>query len=1142
MLYNYLRYKFFSSKKMRHFKSIMIIQLLLSVVVMSNVAAIDVQGQNETIRISKKNVIVRDVLKDVESKSNYRFFFSDDFADIYKVVSVDLESADISELLSALFHESTVTYKLLDNNVVVITPIIEAQQAQQGVTITGTVVDANDGNPIPGVNISIKGSTVGTSTDFDGRYSVTVPNKDVILVFSYVGYVSQEIKVGDQKEVVIRLTEDIQLIDEVIVIGYMSQKRGLLTGAVSTMNVSESIERIPTTSAGNILSGMMAGVSVNTPRGYAGNGNNITIRTASSWNSQPATFVLDGVIISQTDFNNLSPSEIENITVLKDAAAAAVYGSRSAGGVILVTTKKGNVGKPVFKYSFDGGVNTRTKNAGLTNAIQAGRLYMRINGNADPAGWHWGEDELDYFQNNINNGWGYNQLDEVWRNPYTISHNLSASGGTDKVKYYAGFSYIKQQDFLDPVYLDKYNMRLNITADLTNELQLFAGMAMNYNKRSNSTWGDDDIYGKLLIWQPDQPIYTESGKHIDYGWISNLGAAMDGAEGYNREEYLKPTMQVSLTYNVPFIKGLGAKAMVDYAFSDTYYKNYEIKYDMMIMKRTGTHGRIYSTKDEDIVGTSRNSRIANEYLTARNTRTQAYQMNFQLFYDRTFEQHHVQGTLVYEKYYGKGGGFNGRRETFPVYRIDQWWAASSASQYTSAGGDSDWEDGRISYIGQFNYDYANRYLLNFSFRQDGSMKFAPDQRWGFFPAASAGWVISQEGFLADNDKLNYLKLRFSAGLTGNDNVGGWQWQQSYSSGSSAYFGDPASIESGITYGAIVNPYLTWEKSLTYNVGMDLNYFKHFSTTLEYWFRKTYDILGSRQVRLPQTFSRSMPSENYGQMNAQGFDLNIGYRNTTSGKLTYFANLNMSYGWNKYVLIDDPENPRNDQIRVGRSTNNIWGYEFDRIIRTQEELDAFNANNPGYRFGGYYPALGMMVYQDISGPNGVPDGIIDSWDLVILQKNNFPIEYGLNLGVSWKGFSIETMLSGKMKQKKSFRTLAGNVEWNRMWDEWYDNSWTPENPNAWLPKRLSANDGTRSTYDSESAFWLRNGSFARLKYLNVSYTLPKNLYFGALDRVKLYFSGANLFCLSSFNFFDPELTGGFQYPIMRTFNFGIDVTF
>ena len=1130
--------KFFSTGKLHNFKLIMLM-ISLSFVGLPNTAATSVLWQNETISIHKKNMIVRDVLKEVESKSDYRFFFSDDFADIYKVVSVDLESATIPELLSELFRESTVTYKMLDNNIVVITPVTSIQQ---GINVTGTVVDATLGDPIPGVNITVKGTNIGVSTDFNGKYSITVPDRDAVLVFSYVGYDNQEVKAGNEGVVNIRLNENVQLIDEVIVIGYMTQKKGLLTGSVATMNVSESIERIPTTSTGNILAGMLPGVSVNTPRGYAGKENDITIRTASSWNSQPATFVLDGVVIGKGDFNNLSPTEIETITVLKDAAAAAVYGSRSAGGVILVTTKKGNAGKTAFKYSFDGGVNTRTKNAGLTSAIQAGQLYRRINGNADPAAWHWGEDELDYFQKNVNNGWGYNQLEEVWRNPYTISHNLSASGGTEKVKYYAGFSYIKQQDFLTPVYFDKYNMRLNLTADLTKTLQLFAGMSLNYNKKSNSTWGDDDIYGKLLIWQPDQPVYTESGKHIDYGWISNCGAVMDGTEGYNREEYLKPRMQVSLTYNMPFIKGLGAKAMVDYTFADTYYKNFEVKYDMMVMQRSGTYGRIYSTKDEDIVGVKKNNRITNEFLSARNTRSQAYQLNFQLFYDRTFENHHVQGTLVYEKYYGKGGSFTGRRETFPVYLIDQWWAASSASQYTSAGGDADWEDGRISYIGQFNYDYANKYLLNFSFREDGSMKFAPEQRWGFFPAASAGWVISQEDFLAGNEKLNYLKLRFSAGLTGNDNVGGWQWQQSYSSGTATYLGDPAQKEDGLTYGNIVNPYLTWEKSLTYNVGVDLNYFKHWSTTAEYWFRKTYDILGTRQVRLPQTFSRSMPSENYGQMNAQGFDFSLGYRNSTSGKLSYFAVLNMSYGWNKYILIDDPENPRNDQIRVGRSNTNIWGYEFDKILRTQAELDAFNAANPGYRFGGYYPALGMMVYKDVSGPDGKPDGIIDNWDQVILQKNNFPIVYGLNLGASWKGIGIETMLSGNMKQKKSFRTLAGNVEWNRMWDEWYGNSWTPENPNAWLPKRLSANDGTRSTYDSESKFWIVNGGFARLKYLNVSYTLPQNLYFGVVDRVKLYFSGSNLFCLSSFKYFDPELTGGFQYPIMRSFNFGIDVTF
>ena len=449
----------------------------------------------------------------------------------------------------------------------------------------------------------------------------------------------------------------------------------------------------------------------------------------------------------------------------------------------------------------------------------------------------------------------------------------------------------------------------------------------------------------------------------------------------------------------------------------------------------------------------------------------------------------------------------------------------------------------MSYIGQFSYSYANKYLASFSFREDGSMNFAPDQRWGFFPAGSVGWILSEENFF-NKTFVDYLKLRASVGLTGNDAVGGWQWQYSFKQGNSAYYGKTPSRLYGVKYGSVINPDLTWEKALSWNVGVDMNFATNWNVSADYWFKNSYDILGDRQATLPTTYSQSMPAENYGQIHAQGIDFSLGYRGQ-SKDFSYFGNLTLSYGWNEVIKKDYAENAKYVDIPVGKATSYITGWVYDGIIRTQEQLDEFKAAHPDYRIGGTPPALGQMIYKDVSGPDGTPDGIIDDWDKVVLKDNNFPVVYGLNLGGSWKGLSLDMMFSGRLGEYKSFRDLAEGAEWHRMWKDWYTDSWSEDNPNATLPKRLPYSDGGK-TYDRDSEYWFKKTNFMRLKYLTVSYTLPKTFVAGAfgnvIDNLRFYCSGTNLFVLSNFKYYDPEISKGKVFPVTRSISFGVDVKF
>lgn len=1007
--------------------------------------------------------------------------------------------------------------------------------------VTGVVLDSQ-GEPVVGANVFEKGEkTNGTITDIDGKFSLNVSD-NATLVISFVGFKNQEIAVKGRDKIDIRLADDSELLDEVVVVGYMTQKKGLVTGAVSNMKMDEKLNTLPTTSAGNILVGKLAGVSVSTPNGLPGAAPSISIRTGSSWNDQNVTYVIDGVVRGGGDFNNLSPNEIEDITVLKDAASAAIYGSRSAGGVIIVTTKKGTRGKPVFNYSYGYSIDTRTKNSDLTSGVEAAELYGRINGEADPAGWAWSQEEIDHIRT-INNGWGYDQLDAVWRNPVTQTHNFSVNGGSEKVRYFGAASYVKQEGFLKPYTFDKYNIRMNVTADITKDLEVFAGLAIYNTFQGNAVFENAEAnYGKLRVWQPDQPVYTDSGKHIDFGWIANNGASVDGKGGYNKSQMLKPQAVISATYKAPFLKGLSAKISYSRSWVHDLNKIYYTNYDLYQVKKSGTHNHIFSTKDEDIIGTRKTTWVGKDYIQRKSSWSGDKQFNVQLSYENVFNNlHRVSGTLVTEWYEGDGASVHGGRETFPVYMTDQFWAASSARADTWGGGDTDWQSGRFSYIGQFSYSYADKYLLSFSFREDGSMNFAPSQRWGFFPAGSLGWVISEESFF-NKSAIQFLKLRASVGLTGNDSVGGWQWQESYKSGSSAYFGSSPSKSVGITYGSVVNPNLTWEKALSYNVGADVNFLNHWTVSADYWYRNSYDILGSRQNTLPNSFSLTMPAENYGEIHAQGFDLQLGYHGNNKD-FSYYGNLTMSYGWNKTIKQDYAENARWIDIPVGKSRSYITGWEFDKIIRTQEELDAFKAEHPNYQHNGLSPELGMMVFKDLSGPDGKPDGIINDWDKVILKNSNNPVIYGLNLGGSWKGLSVDMMFSGQLGVDKWATDLAGGVEWNRMWKKWYNDSWTPENQNATLPKRISSNN--TKTYETASSYWLKDASFMRLKYLTVSYNLPKNQFYNKLfDNVRFFVTGTNLFVLSSFNknYYDPEIGNGNAFPILRSVNLGVDVKF
>lgn len=1096
------------------------------------------QGTRFNLHVEDEQIV--NVLKNIEESSNFRFFYLREQVDVERRVSVKADNATVETILGDLFKGQGVKFEVLENDLILIRPENQAVSPpatyiqQQGKTVSGKVTD-EEGEPVPGVTITLKGTTTGTITDMDGNFSLSGVQDDATLVFTFVGMTTREIPIGDQNFFEIVMQEDVLGLDEVVVVGYGVTKKVNLTGSVATIK-TDDLENIPVAKLSNAVGGRLAGVFTQQRTGAPGASTEMVVRTTGSWNSTPPIFVIDGVVTDQYAFDLLDPSEVEDITVLKDAASAAIYGSRSSGGVFLITTKKGQKGKPVFDFKSSYSFEEPTKIIDVTTAVELAGLVNFIHQDNPSFFYYWDQDEIDHIKT-INNGDGYSYLDEYWKNPTTTQYNLNVSGGSDRIRYFAGGSVVDQTGVLENLTYKKYNLRANMTMDVTDNFQTFIQFSSSNTTQDKVTFDTrfdvSDLFGKLLFWQPDHRPLTSDGKPIYYGWLGHLGEFTSGNSGYNRNENQFVNVIMRGEYTFPMVQGLKASFQYAYNTDNFLNKRFLKKHKLYEVETRGAHNHIWT---DNIIREVYSSWPNRESIEKVHSLNKYQQLNTQLNYNREFGEHSVDALFVYEVSESAYESFYGGRENFPIIIKDQWFATSSIREDSYVGGNEN-ENGRSSYIGQLGYNYADKYLVNISARYDGSMKFAPDKRWGLFPSLSAAWRISNESFFSSN-WVEYLKMRGSIGMTGNDAVGGWNWQESYQAGSSAYYGAPPARYPGIRYRGLVNPDITWEKSRSYNIGIDLITKNGIGVTADYWFKNTYDILGNRILSLPTSFGASLPAENYGEMESKGVELEISY-NKKFGNFDFNAKGVIAYATNKVIKQDYPENADDYAIPVGRTSSYVVGYKYDKIIRTQADLDALPED---FLVFSRTPKLGMMIYEDLSGPDDEPDGKIDGYDQTVLDKQGAsPVSYGLTLGGSWKGFSVSALFQGLAGGKRwADWRMREPLEWNRVSTIWLDH-WSPENTDAKYPLIQSYNDW--ATYRVNSDFWLYNSGFVRLKNLNVGYSFPKNLVGSlGLDDVNLFFNGTNLFFLSQFDFFDPEVNGSDSYPNMKTYTFGVNVKF
>ncbi|MBN1184869.1 MAG: TonB-dependent receptor [Bacteroidales bacterium] len=1018
--------------------------------------------------------------------------------------------------------------------------------------VTGQVLDET-GEPMPGVNVVVKGTTQGSITDMDGKFTVGGVTDESTLVFTFIGTIPQEVTVGEKVYFEITMKAEATELDEVVVVGYGEVKRANVVGAVVDVSARE-IEEIPATNLATLLEGRLAGVKVGQSSGNPNAATSLSIRIAGTWNNESPIFVIDGIVYEDMDrFNMLDPSEIESISVLKDASAA-VYGAKSAGGVVVVKTKRGREGKPKITYSGSYGFSKAAEFPEMLSAyeqaslINARYLIENPDPDANTLADMYSQDELDYFRTV-----DYNWLDEAWQTSYLTRHTMNIQGGSDKVRYFGGGSYYYQTGNFENLNVEKYTLRLGLDADVTKDLTASLTLSSN-NIKKNAPYNDadksepDPLYGtfKTLLNTPRWvPPYID-GKPVGQDIISSHPMAVQESGAYSRNRGMDYDVVASMEYRMPFIKGMKARFSYTYLQGSSNSKSYREPYFLYNFEEAGANSHIIypdaliDLGDIDIVPNGNGIFLGTSY-------DKGYQINTSLSWARTFGKHDINVLAIYEQSERENTWFKASRTTMviPAYEyIDGFSDATEENDEGAGNGAS------LGYIGRLNYSYAQKYILETAFRYEGSTRFSPEQRWGFFPSVAVGWRVSEESFFKDNISfINYLKLRGSAGILGNDRglKGERVWELSFKRADGAYLGG-TNYSTGLTAsnGMDVNPSATWEKTRSYNGGVDMRFLDDFSMSYDIFYKYTYDILTQRKSSFPSTVGipKEEPQQNFGVAQAYGMEMEVGYDKKLVGELVLHLSANIGFTRSMMLVIDqNPTAVNTWHDDMGRMDQDEPGYIATGIIRTQEEADALIAQ--GWTILGRDPEPGMMNYMDMgsAGDNDSLDGIIDKSDMRAIEKfSNPPYNYGFQIGLSYKGFNIATNFTGASGHNIY---MEGEVyEWTDEDPEYRENVlaiwsdyWSPDNPDAEYPRPYN----NRAT--QKSTFWARNGNVLRMNAITASYDLPKKFtdqY--KIPPVSFIFTGRNLWTvINPFEYKDPAISRYNAYPLLREYHFAVKIT-
>ena len=1128
-------------KKEPKFLSIMRISAFLLLCCAFSSFAANTSSQNAKVNINGKNLTIGSFIDQVEKQTDYLFVYSKNEVNVDEVISVKTGKKAVSQYLKDVFGDSDVRFAF-ENDYIVLTRNATPSVAQEGKRITGLVKDQL-GDPIIGANVVVKGTTNGVITDIDGNFILQNVPANAVIQISYIGYLAQEIPVGNKSSFDILLLEDTQKLDEVVVVGYGTQKKVTLTGAVSAIQ-SDEIITTKNENAQNMLTGKIPGVRVMQKSAEPGSfNNNFDIRGMGD-----PLIIIDGV--PRDNMTRLDPNDIESMSVLKDASAA-IYGVRAANGVVLITTKKGKEGRVELEYS--GNVGWQNPSGAVKSVSAADWMTLKNEKsmhNVNGGTLLYSLDEIEAYRNGTKQGTDW--YDAVMRPlaPQT-QHTLSARGGNEKTHYYMSAGYLYQESFLrsNSLNYDRFNVRSNVTSKITDRLTIDLNMSGIMDQKDQPYQNSDWIIRAMQRSPATQPIYANNNPdYLLYGWIEgdNPVAMMD-ADQVGYKKYNNKWFQTSAqaTYDVPWIEGLQMKGMFsyDYQIADNkiYARTYnEYEYDDATSE--------YIAREREGTSTFRR-----EHYTK-----QSWLYQVSLNYNHTFnEDHNVTGLLLLEGQRRDGDNFFAKREL--ALDLDQLFAGNTDNQEGNMStGDSDlYQEANMGLVGKFGYDYKSKYLAEFSFRYDGSSMFGTGSQWGFFPSGSIGWRISEEDFWKDS-KLSFInnaKIRASYGKLGDDSASSYQFITGYTYPASGdynkrpggYVFNGSYVNSTANKG-IANTNITWYIAKTFDVGFDLDAWNRLlGLSVDYFSRTRTGLLATRSTSLPTVVGASLPQENLNGDFTQGFDLEISHYNRI-GDFGYNLKGIFSYVRTKDTYIErgasgnSYENWRNNTNQ--RYQNIVWGYGDGG--RYTSYADIANSNV----YAGYSTLPGDYKYLDWSG-----DGIISDLDKYPIGYENRPlINFSLNIGADWKGFDLNLLFQGAAMQYNRYIEQLREPMWGNDYSnalDYFMDRWHPVDPTAdpynpsteWVSGEYAY---TGTLADEYSAYNVHNSSYVRLKSAELGYTFPQKwIGKSGIKNLRLYVNGYNLFTIKGVPF-DPEHSGndsyGNLYPLNRTFSVGVNVKF
>ncbi len=988
--------------------------------------------------------------------------------------------------------------------------------AQQTV-LSGKVTDST-GDPIPGVTISVKGTTIGTITGVNGDYSLGVASDVKTLVFSFIGMKTQEVSISGKQTINVTMEDEMTGLDEVVVIGYGTQLKKDLTSSVSVLAVDE-MQKMQAPQIGQLLAGRVAGVNISSVNSEPGAGLKIRIRGSNSINGDnDPLIVIDGVLGG--DLASLDVNDIESMQVLKDASATAIYGSRGANGVIIVTTKQGKTGFVNVNFVSNVGFQQVHKRLDLFTAEDEIGILKE---NPD---FDFPED-IDGIENPILSGKGTDWQDEIFQTSLYQNYHLAVRGGSERLKISLSADYLDQEGVIKMSDYSKGSVRANISLKVRDNFTIENRTSMykstSNRVRTNESFGSfgGPVTQTALLFSALVPVYAEDGS---FNGPLRASTTRDNPVSllHNLDDvYTKDYLQNTISSKWDIIEGLTHRFSATYTNITDLNKRYTGK--VLLRSLNNGEGRI------------------------NNTEYNGWQINNTLTYNKRFnEKHSLTALFGYEV--SSSNRFN---SNFTVSGF-----ATEALTYNNLGigsevtrkGSSYSDNSLISYLSRFTYAYKSKYLFSVSGRSDGSSKFAMNNKWAFFPSGSFAWVASEEGFLAENSTISFLKFRSSYGVSGSQAISNYQSLASYATGRRYSLGD-VQMTNGAFIQRVANPDLKWETTAQFNAGVDLGFFDgRLNFTADYFIKSTTDLLYDK--RLPLYSGYTTQIQNIGEMENKGYEFMVDaaiidndFKWNLSANISFIKNKVISLGDDTEVFINPPSGSRGSGfktsgiLRVGEPIGNFYGFVADGIFKSEDDLAAIE--QPG-------GVIGEVRYKDISGPDGVPDGKIDSNDKTIIGNALPDYMFGITNTMSYKGFDLNITVQGSVGRdvvwfdKRSIKTT------DKL------NYWTPETPDYDMPRRGDLGDQANSNY-------IEDASFLKFKNISLGYSLPKSAITGlGINSLRFYVSAVDAIVITKYSGFDPEVNshhdnGSFKrnvalgydsgaYPGVSQFLFGMNVTF